>query len=241
MRPFLSALILFPLLVTSKVADDQSEGKIDQVKQDKKASHSPKDAHIDQAKIYVSMFEQKRRDHMSAVDSIVGIDEMKQRPFIEEIVKNIKNILIESRETLDRVRYSPVKGVLPETETVRDSLSKVFENTAFLSDIALRFPSIIRPRIKDVKMKTVLVWSVETTKKADLIDETTQKVIHLMEQEMELVPKKEGFINPYGNEKSKEEKMREAVEEMKKKADEKKNKKHDLKIKKGPSMSKSEL
>lgn len=187
------------------------------------------------------MFEQKRRDHMSAVDSIVGIDEMKQRPFIEEIVKNIKNILIESRETLDRVRYSPVKGVLPETETVRDSLSKVFENTAFLSDIALRFPSIVRPRIKDVKMKTVLVWSVETTKKADLIDETTQKVIHLMEQEMELVPKKEGYINPYGNEKSKEEKMREAVEEIKKKAEEKKNKKHDLKIKKGPSMSKSEL
>lgn len=51
MRYSLSVLIFLPLLVISKVADDQSEGKIDQVKQDKKAVHSPKDAHIDQTKI----------------------------------------------------------------------------------------------------------------------------------------------------------------------------------------------
>lgn len=239
MRPFL--LLLLPLLVTSKVADDQSEGKVDQVKQDKKAVHSPKDAHIDQARLYVSQFEQKRRDHMSAVQSIEGIDEAKQRPFIEEILNNIKGILRESRERLERVRYSPSKGVLPETATVIEALDKVFENTAFLSDIALRFPSIVRPRIKDVKMKTVLIWAVQTTQKADLVDETTQRVIHLMEQEMELAPKEEGYVNPYGNQKSKEEREREAVEEMKRKTAEKKNKKHDLKINKGPSMSKSEL
>ncbi|GMT19305.1 hypothetical protein PFISCL1PPCAC_10602 [Pristionchus fissidentatus] len=241
MRLFLIILIVLPLLINCKVSDDHSEGKVDQLKEDKNATHSSKDAHIDQAKIYTKLFEQKRRDHMSAVQSIVGIDEQKQRPFIEEIVKNIKTILIDGRETLERIRFIPVAGVLPESETVRDSLSKVLENVAFLSDLALRFPSVVKPRMKDVKLKTVVVWAVETTKKSELIDETTRSVVKMMEMEMGLTPKEDGYVNPYGEEKSKEEREREAVQEMKKKMEEKKNKKHDLKIKKGPSMSKSEL
>ena len=81
------------------------------------------------------MFKQKRKEHMSAVSSIGGIDELKQRPFIHEILGNIKNILIECRQTLERVSYNHKRGKLPDTDTVKESYSKVHSTTVNLISI----------------------------------------------------------------------------------------------------------
>ena len=96
--------------------------------------------------------------------------------------------------------------------------------------------------MRDQKMRTVIVWAFHETKNSGLIDGTTEKIIHLMAQEVNVIPREEGYSNPYWN--LDEDVEREAVAELKRQTAEKmkKTRKHDEKInKKKATMSRSEL
>lgn len=67
-------------------------------------------------------------------------------------------------------------GVVPDTNTVREALTRVLENIGLFSDLALRLPKIISSKLKDVKLKTVLSWAIATARSCKLLDEGTGKV-----------------------------------------------------------------
>uniref|UniRef100_A0A1I7XAY2 Uncharacterized protein n=1 Tax=Heterorhabditis bacteriophora TaxID=37862 RepID=A0A1I7XAY2_HETBA len=89
--------------------------------------------HIDHKKLYTELFKGKRREQLTAVESIVNIDATKQRQLIEEIVRNIRNILEESRDTIEKVGHSADAPFPHDSGVLRDALSKVFSWYRFIS------------------------------------------------------------------------------------------------------------
>ncbi|KAK6056623.1 hypothetical protein COOONC_05869 [Cooperia oncophora] len=67
---------------------------------------------------------EKRRDQLGAIESIVNIEESKRRRYVEEVVKNVKDILKENRETLERIGHAASEPYPHDSETLTNAISK---------------------------------------------------------------------------------------------------------------------
>ncbi|XGW13537.1 hypothetical protein V3C99_000115 [Haemonchus contortus] len=193
---------------------------------------------IDIRKSYTELFKAKRREQLGAIESIVNIEESKRRRYVEEVLKNIKDILRENRETLERIGHLASDPYPHDSETLTNAISKVLENVAFFSDLSLRFPFIEKLMEKDRKLRTDVVWAYNYFKETGLCDVDTSKVLDMMAQQHGIIPKSEKFINPYDKERAKKDLEELAAQEQERRAKEKDSK---ITNKKRKSESKSEL
>lgn len=142
-------------------------------------------------------------------------------------------------------KYVPKKNELPMDTTLRETCSKIIENTAFLSELSLYFPEFIKKLfIKDINFKTLFIWAYNFSVNFQFYDIENLKMINLAGQELEIIPRMANFTNPYKQlSKSKEEFERDALETMKKNQEKKKTKATEEKKKriKSPSLTRSEL
>ncbi|KAJ7389739.1 hypothetical protein OS493_029639 [Desmophyllum pertusum] len=127
----------------------------------------------------------------------------------------------------------------PAEQSQREALANVLENTALFGDILLRLPDITYKVYSKSKEWDLLArWSVSFCSETQVYDETDTKLLHLMAQELRLVPRDPNYINPYRNVPQKED-LKNA--KSKEEATSKKNQKKKDKKKRGPRLSHAEL
>lgn len=189
-----------------------------------KAKEAPE--HIDHKKIFAEKFKQRANEHKAAVESIKGIGKDQRRLFLEDLLKNVKNLLKESRETLERTAHLPDSPFPHDSDTLKDALSKLHENTALFTDLSLSFSKFFETKVqKDRKLKTLLVWAYNYSIKTGIFDSETERKVNLMAQQHELIEKEEKFFNTYDKERVKEEMNAEETERKQKKSQKAENKK----------------
>ncbi|EPB72916.1 hypothetical protein ANCCEY_07987 [Ancylostoma ceylanicum] len=222
---FASVLVVLACLLCDAAAkiDHTHDRHVD--KSEKHKVVTPKShEHVDHRKLYTELFKEKRRDQIGAIESIVNIEESKRRRYVEEVVKNVKEILEENRETLERIGHRATDSFPHNSETLTNALSKVLENIAFFADLSVRLPFLENVMHRNRKLRTVVVWAYDYAKKTGLCDRATYKVLDLMAQQHEIIPRPENFVNPYDKERTKKHLEEQERKEQQKRAEEKEKK-----------------
>ncbi|PVD35082.1 hypothetical protein C0Q70_06363 [Pomacea canaliculata] len=125
----------------------------------------------------------------------------------------------------------------PQNETIRESMSKVFENTALFGDMVLRMPKAVHEFYdRNREWQLLLAWSYGFCNQSQVFEGSGETLLNLMGQEVNLVPKSADFVNPYEGDVDPKEKV--PVSIVPKKATKEKERK---KIPRGPRMSRTEL
>jgi len=184
------------------------------------------------SEIFLQLFLAKRMEQLQAVKNILMLDMDKQKSFLDQVTAKMQEVMSRHRSHIQTAGFIPTDG-FPEQEELRDSLALVLENSCLFCDIALRIPDEIHRRLKATREFELTVrWSIGFVKDMDFLDESTNKLLNLCAQEINLIDKTPEYHNPYRI-KTKPQKRFEAPPPPQKK--EKK------KLKRGPKMSKTEL
>lgn len=223
MRPFLLLLFLISLALAKidHVKEKTGETHGDATKL--KAKEAPE--HVDHKKLFTEKFKKRANEQKAAIESIKGIGKDQRRRFLEDLLLNVKNLLKESRETLERTAHLPDSPFPHDSDLLKDALSKLHENTALFTDLSLSFSEFFETKVqKDRKLKTLLVWAYNYSIKTGIFDSETEKKVNLMAQQHELIEKDEKFFNTYDKERAKETMAAEETQRKQKKSRKAENK-----------------
>lgn len=203
-------------------------------KEDKKI---PAEEAINPVEMYRKLLKAKRSAHHEAVKHIIAIPKAeKQYEMIQIIFDKLFAVTKESQVQLMSSGYIPGDD-LPENFTVREFLSTVLENTAFLSEIVLRFPDICSRLLNQKNEWLVLTkWAVNFSNATGIYDKPESMLMNLISQELRFVEPSENYVNPFREDTIKLKEMQKKLEKEKKKKEREAKKK-----KRGPRLSKTEL
>ncbi|XP_015118046.1 coiled-coil domain-containing protein 134 [Diachasma alloeum] len=177
--------------------DGQSGGGDDETKREGefKSGHE---------EIFKKLFIAKRRQHLSAVKNLRNLDSYERKyEMISIIMKNVIEIVEAKKNSLEGIKEG-----LKENRTLsyvphelRDALSSVLENTAFLGDIALQLPDITHRILKkNTNWKNHMHWSLNFVNETRfLIDEATGDMLDLALQELNITQRLPSYSNPYAS------------------------------------------
>ncbi|XP_061163698.1 coiled-coil domain-containing protein 134-like [Saccostrea echinata] len=219
-RCVLVLLSICPSTITQKEPPDVSKGQ-----------RSP-------LEMYKKLFQEHRALQLEAVKSIQNFGEYKQRyKLVELTLQKLFTVINEAKANLTVWGYVP-GDPFPDNSTIRDGLSKVFENTAMFGDLVLRLPDIVHAIYDSNKDWQFLIgWCYWFCKESGVFDGTDGKLLHLMAQEVNLIEKEENYLNPFTIENQLKQ-QRQKHEEVKKDIKIKKKKKE---RKKGPQITRVDL
>ncbi|KAI1718689.1 ERK and JNK pathway, inhibitor domain-containing protein [Ditylenchus destructor] len=243
-------LLILVLSAQSKAKIESENGKTVEVSAKSSSKEHQTEHHpLPDNKIYEELLQLRRAEQSQAVISIERIDDRKRREtIVKELITKMKSVLAESRLLISQNSdFDPSSHKLPEDNNLKDAVSKVIENVAFLAEITVHFPAIVSNKVlsKDADLKPLLKWAYDFAIAFNAYDESTQKMVNAAAQELSLIPREPDYINTYEKRaRLKEEIEREASERLRKAQELKKSQKaSDLKEKKkkGPGLSKSEL
>uniref|UniRef100_A0A1I7VU31 Coiled-coil domain-containing protein n=1 Tax=Loa loa TaxID=7209 RepID=A0A1I7VU31_LOALO len=192
-----------------------------------------------------TLFSVKRREHLNAVKSLMAMDEKKQEKLLLELVFNIIKVMGNAKNIVEKANFKP-NDTFPSEEqsSLRDAIGNIVENTAFYSNLVLYFPTILLDRYKkDIDWQLLFAWAYKFTTTSRLHDDAAEKLLDLVGQQLEIIPRRDDFHNPYDRKAIKEELQREALRKMEEALREKQEQKKldRKKKKKKPSLSRNEL
>ncbi|CAD5119137.1 DgyrCDS7777 [Dimorphilus gyrociliatus] len=197
----------------------------------------PADEAIEPIDMYRGLLKAKRSAHHEAVKHIVGISKSeKQYEMIQIIFDKLFSVTKESQVQLMSSGFIPGDDI-PQNFTVREFLSTVLENTAFLSEIVLRFPDICGRLLNQKNEWLVLTkWAVNFSNATGIYDKPELMLMDLVSQELRFVEPRENYINPFKEDTIKLKEMQKKMEK-----DKKKKAREEKKKKRGPRLSKVDL
>ena len=185
------------------------------------------------------LFIQKRIIQLGAIKQLKGYGNEKQAKMLEAMMKKMFEILSSNRITLQASEISQAVESLPADTKVKDALALVLENTCLASEILLNFPNYMHTFLKqDREFDSVFRWGLSFTHgliTSSLIDEHTSKLYKLALMELGVLPKEDGYHNPYVVHDEKPIKKLDFADPPRPK------KKVKKKLARGPRLSKSEL
>ncbi|XP_064481183.1 coiled-coil domain-containing protein 134-like isoform X2 [Ornithodoros turicata] len=147
---------------------------------------------------YRKVFKLRQVDRLEAVKTILKLNDVeKQSRLVSAVVQKINEVLIKSKLMLERSDYIPGAS-FPRDEAVRDALSQVLENTAFMGEILLRLPDITHGVLGlDRSSALTIYWAIGFANSTGIYDAKTTKLCHLMAQELGIIEKQADYFNPY--------------------------------------------
>ncbi|EDV20531.1 uncharacterized protein TRIADDRAFT_31801 [Trichoplax adhaerens] len=155
------------------------------------------------------LFALRRRQQ---TDALIAISKFKaytkQYKMAEAMIQKIFEVLFESKAVIIDTGYIP-EMAFPKDEKIRDAISKIYENTAFFGEIALRLPDITH-KIYDRKTewRYAIHWSVGfCNDSVSIFHGPHKKLLNLMSQELKLIPRDANYVNPYSKKENDREKM----------------------------------
>lgn len=187
--------------------------------------------------MYKKLFQEHRAIQLEAVKSIQNYGEYKQRhQLVKMTLEKLFKVISEAKVNLTVWGFIP-GDPFPENTTIRDGLSKVFENTAMFGDLVLRLPDIVHSIYdKNKDWQLLLGWCYWFCKESGVFDETNGKLLHLMAQEVKLIDREENYTNPFTLESQLKQQKERHGEKKESKAKKKKKER-----KKGPQITRVEL
>ncbi|XP_071489007.1 coiled-coil domain-containing protein 134-like [Diadema antillarum] len=180
---------------------------------------------------YRRLFLEKRRQHVPALQSLFeSYEHEKQFKMVAMLLEKMEEMLLQSRIFLNKEQFQ-TSSTFPTEQTLKDTISLILENVAFVADIALRLPDVTHALLKKNKEWTdILQWAFLFAQDTGYYDDSHQALLNLASQELNFIPRDPNFVNPYSQ---LSDQMFEMPSKPKKK--EKKQKKR------GPRVSRSEL
>lgn len=192
-----------------------------------------------------TLFKVKHREQLNAVKSLMSMDEKKREKLVTELMLSIVKVVNHAKGVIEKAHFTPNDTFPSETKSdLRDAIANVVENTAFYSNLALHFSSIVLDSYKkDLEWQFQFGWAYNFTRIARLHDDAADKLLDLAGQQLNIIPQRDDFYNPYDSKAIKEVVEREAIRKMeealRKKQEEKKLERKKKKNK--PSLSRSDL
>ena len=187
---------------------------------------------------FKKLFTQKRIIQLGAMKQLKSLGNEKRSKMLAAMTKKMFEILSLNRITLESSGVAQAVQELPKDTKVKDSLALVIENTCLASDILLNFPNYMHKIIKENRdSDAVFRWSLSFSHglvSENIIDEHTRKLFKLALMELGVLPKEEGYVNPYLQEEKPIKKL-DFADPPKPKIKPKK------KLARGPRLTKSEL
>ncbi|XP_003703277.2 coiled-coil domain-containing protein 134 isoform X1 [Megachile rotundata] len=184
--------------------------------------------------LFRKSFTHQRKEHAEAIKRLQNIDSY-ERLYKMIMILGTKMIdVVEASKTLiESIGFNPDDRSLPKNVTIQSAISTTLENTALFGDILLRFPDITHRILKTQKeWNPVINWSLNFTNRTKhLLDAETLTVVHLAAQELNIIEREPGYVNPYWKSTG----SQDADEDKKKK------KKPKKKVQRGPRITKTEL
>uniref|UniRef100_A0A1B6FRC9 Coiled-coil domain-containing protein 134 n=1 Tax=Cuerna arida TaxID=1464854 RepID=A0A1B6FRC9_9HEMI len=148
--------------------------------------------------LFKQLFKLRRLEQLEAVKKMRALPEGKQHKMIQTVTKTIFDVILKSREVLESSGFTPGVSDFPESETVRDALSLILENTALIGEMVLRLPEVVEPVLRSTsEWPVLLTWSLAFVNQTQLLDTSTTKLIYLVGQELNLTNRDPDYVNPY--------------------------------------------
>ncbi|BFZ24351.1 hypothetical protein BsWGS_27390 [Bradybaena similaris] len=215
-----------------------ADGGVDENGVDQTVESEPEPVKIDVGKVssfeqYKDLFAKNRATQLTGVKTLLQFGNNQQRfSLVQVLLKQLFKVLNSARQNLTEAVYFP-GDPFPTNESTRNALSKVLENTALFGDIVLRLPDAVHSVYdREKEWQQLMAWSYNFCKDSGVFEGTSEKLLHLMAQEVKIIPKEANYINPF------KEAYRLEMESQKQKKVEKKPKKR---IARGPRLRHTEL
>ncbi len=199
-------------------------------------AYSDGEAAAKDSEVFRRLFTQKRVEQLAAVQQLLTLDAEKQDSLLSTMLDKMKDVLQRSRMQLEASGFSGVAGQgedFPDNEVTKTALAHVMENTCFLGDVLLRFPDLIHRRFsQDKEWEVLFKWCLSFVESSGLTDDSTNRLLDLVAQEIGLREKDHNYRNPYRQERKRQKRFEDPPP---------KKKKERKKLQRGPRMSKTEL
>ncbi|XP_055327736.1 coiled-coil domain-containing protein 134-like isoform X2 [Paramacrobiotus metropolitanus] len=139
----------------------------------------------------------KRIEQRQAVTKLSELSDLKKQiKMVEPMVKKILEILEISKSRVPKNLEASQYDMLSQQD--RDSVSLVLENILFLGDAVLRIPDAVHKVLKKEKnARDTVQWAVGYANTTGFLDEIDLLTLDLMSQELNLIPRKEGYVNVF--------------------------------------------
>jgi len=195
------------------------------------ASQTPSEPEIAE-KLYKKLLKRQRAEQLAAIKSFQKLQNYeKQYQMITLMAEKVFTVIQDSRAIIEASSFIPGVSEFPLEDKIRDALSNIIENTALFAEIILRFPDMSLSVLKTNNNWDILLqWGIAYCYQVKyLLDNSTIKVLSLVSQELNHVPRDPNYVNPY--------RKTQRVEEQEQEEKQKKVKKKKKKFKKGPKLS----
>ncbi|KRZ67110.1 Coiled-coil domain-containing protein [Trichinella papuae] len=146
---------------------------------------------------YLESFLLKRHEQRDLIKQLIGNFSQKGKgKAINMFMETIIMILEKSRVTIESSGYTPGM-TFPADAVLRDAVSRLLENTAFISELTIYFPHIVKRFLNDTNAKATLLWSIAFCNSTGFYDLKTTELMYLVGQELGLIPANPDYVNPY--------------------------------------------
>ncbi|XP_042901837.1 coiled-coil domain-containing protein 134 isoform X2 [Parasteatoda tepidariorum] len=159
--------------------------------------------------IFKAAFLETRIHQIEALQSVLKFqDYEKQYKITYKALEKIYEVIASSKVIVENSNYIP-GFALPVNISVYEALGKIIDNTAMFGEFRLKLPDITE-RIMDNHQDwhILMKWAIGFSNSTGVFDNKTVKMINLLCQEMNLIPREDNFINPYRKYNSKNETLR---------------------------------
>ncbi|KAL8589900.1 hypothetical protein ACOMHN_023987 [Nucella lapillus] len=185
---------------------------------------------------YKKLFNEHRATQLNAVKAMqkFGSPEA-QYQLVELMLKQLFKNVEEARQNLTMWGFLP-GDEFPLNETIRESMSKVLENTALFGDMLLRMPQAVHEFYdKNREWQLLMSWAYTFSNQSTVFEGPNKAMLNLLAQESGMIPKSPNYVNPFLASEE-ESKHKVPVDVVARKERQKK-----AKIPRGPRMSRTEL
>lgn len=147
------------------------------------------------------MYKAKREEHFVHLMEIAQLDDT------TTMIELVTRLIVQLLELLNLHRSALLKATLarpdmaPNDVGAAEAYAMVVENCPFLADLILRFPDSAREVLAPHRSQynELIAWAFEFTRQSKFPSETDLKLLTLAEQELNLIPRPNTYVNPFAD------------------------------------------
>ncbi|XP_029678086.1 coiled-coil domain-containing protein 134-like [Formica exsecta] len=150
--------------------------------------------------LFKKLFAQRRKDHIEVIQTLLKMDNYERLyKMITVLAEKIMEVIASSKNVIEKAGFVPDNSSFPKDTNVKDALSSILENTALFGDIILHLPDITHRILKMQQGWNLTIhWSLNfTNQMRHLLNKSTNTMIHLVKQEMNITERDPSYFNPY--------------------------------------------
>ncbi|CAD5227200.1 unnamed protein product [Bursaphelenchus xylophilus] len=207
-------------VATFAAISDGDHGKKEST--DVKSVHGEHKENAELAQFHV-LFRHARQEQSRGILTLKNTSNNKDRvKLLKNYIQKLSQEGEKAKKEVEDKGYTPKAHEIPQKQSLKEAVTNIVKNIAFFAEAVANFPKRMKKEfVENEKFKGLVEWGLDFSDKMDLYDDDTKKIVEIAKIELEVLPRPEGFVNPYF--KTKEQKQQELYEENKRREAEKKD------------------